>query len=269
MVFSYLCWSVATPWLNDHMEYKRELLLLKTIMGHQDLAVGSEDVVPVLERHAERFAQLPESQRQSILDRYNELLRTPQKGWWAYTKLAFQRLAYDTPPFLQGYLLFSFVLCFAILFRVEGSTRATLLLPLVLLIYVANNQFYGKTAPAGPLEILIPSEETLVARYIPEGLAPEITTQFQQLKGAWEKYLIEDWAKESVPTETEPFQLAYERGEFAFNLAFEDALSVQKQAPRWGRGQEIKGHWMLQLLGLSWTLLFCGYVNRKSALDIV
>jgi hypothetical protein len=268
-VLSYLCWSAAAPFLLEHLSFKQQLGLYKTLQGHEDLVQGlpAEEAAPLLQKlraHQERFAALPPEHKEPFIQGYQSLLQRPQRAWAESSRQVLRQLTLGIPPFLQAYLLLSLGVVFLTLFRIEGTASASWVLLLLLLVYTVNNRLDGKASEPSAFSQSYPSEEELVARYYPDGLAEAIDGQYQQLKAAWENYLIDEWTQ-GTDAALASRQQSIEEGEFFFSLAQLESMRAHPALSSTGRARQIKGSFALQCLAIAWTLFYSLFLNQHQA----
>ena len=165
-------------------------------------------------------------------------------------------LVVETPPMIQAWLFFSFLIPILLLLRIEGAVYVVWLLPVVTLAYLIDNQFYEKPAKPSSDAALFPSEKIILERYVKEPLDSNIFKQEDQLKKGWQLYLIDEWAQEKPSANSNEARLQAENGEFAFNVERLRRMDI-KEDRFWHR----ESIWILGLY-LVWNALFAFIVFR-------
>lgn len=201
VVFTVLCWHAGYPFLGEIYDIKQEKRLYDFIFDPVNRPFKEE--LPQIER-----VELEKGQRfwQTQLD----------KTFVDKLKGSFWHMYRVMPRLELIWAVLSVVICVMALKQKEGYRHVVWLLPMITLLFVVENIAWGQIAPEQPDEKLYPSEEVLVERYLPNGLATGIEEQQSQLKEAWESYLTEDWGKGNLG-----------RGEFLFIQA---RIEARKEA---------------------------------------
>jgi hypothetical protein len=160
-----------------------------------------------------------------------------------------QILFIDIPPFEIAWIVFSIILSILVLKKREGARYAIWLIPLITALYGFQNMMQG-TQPMDPDLKLFPS--TINANSLNE------------LKTAWQKYLIQEWGHEQPSLDPEQFQSQLERGDFAFN--------VERLIQRTEQGRESLAHqlWHREsnatlLIYLLWNLIIASVIFIKTS----
>ena len=176
IAFTILLWHLSQPFVGDLFRAKAQILVFEEAM---------KDRV--------RYEGLPEEDRLLIAEGYDRAQR--QIGLPFTTKLeqSFSGLIYKVSPYELAWIVLSIVLPILLLKQVDGARLAVWLIPLMSILYVVDNQYYGVEMGPTAHERLFPSEEELVRDYMDEPLGESLGEQHAQLKGAWERYVAERW----------------------------------------------------------------------------
>lgn len=213
LAFTVLLWNLSQPFMGDHFAIKSKMLLHEYVLGK------------------EAFSTLPIDKQQAVINSYIHLEKQLGTSFWEKLKKSFTRTAFEIPPFERGWLLLSFIIPILLLKKVDGAVKAVWLLPILTSFYCADNWKTGAMPSLTEEEKLFPTENHLVVNYLHEPLSKNIFKQQEQLKNAWEKYLIDIWAKENPSVQAEEFARQLEKGDFAFNLSRVEALHREKRMP--------------------------------------
>jgi len=211
IAFTVILWNVAQPFAGDLFTQKSRALLYQDVMGIPTDSAAAPAKQERLQRNKERFNQLPFSQQQRLIKGYEDVQKEMQRPFLGKMKRGFHYLAFEIPRFEQAWLLLSLIIPIMLLKKVEGSQLAVWLLPLLTLCYAVDNRFNGSLPVLSSEERLFPAENILVADYLDEPLSENIFEQSEQLKKAWNLYLVKEWSG-NPPRQAED-------GEFAFTLA--------------------------------------------------
>jgi hypothetical protein len=231
--FMMLAWYVCYPFMGELYHWRSRLFLAQNVIGDTQLLdyVSDKDKSNAkmkLESNQQLFSRLPPDQQGEVLrdlNHYKSKTRTTFKQKAASTVDIFlNRL----PPLKEAWLIFTFLTCFALLFRIEGAHSAAWSLPVLALAYLISNGNY----PSGlsPDAKLYPTEEMLFAK------GEEFSKK--TLPGAWQNYLEKEWG-----------------GEFFFNLA---RLKEMRGHPSYHSAYLFKYREPLPLLFVyfAWNLIF-------------
>ncbi len=74
---------------------------------------------------------------------------------------------------------------------------------------------------------LYPTEQHLIASYMDEPLTDKIDRQHEQLKGAWQHYIVREWLNEAPSSDKEKFAVQVEEGEYLFTVARAKAVAQE------------------------------------------
>jgi hypothetical protein len=224
LAFTVIAWNASQPFMGELFSIKSRLLLYRHVMGMED-PNGVLSDTEKLKRNAERFNALPDAQRAPILLGHKMLQKLAERTSWMKLKRSFQILALRLPPFEQSWIVFSIIIPILLLKRVEGAEKAIWILPLLAILYAADNRLTSLPQQENREMALFPSEAAILNRYLKQPLSKNIFEQREQLLSGWKMYLIEEWAHEVPERDAFLFAEQAERGEFAFNRTRLEALS--------------------------------------------
>lgn len=267
LVFAYLSWHFLGPYFSSHFERKSQTAIVLSLMGDPSLSdyVGgiSTEKISLLQRHSERFRQLSKED-QAFLELQYARLANLQKG---PESISFSRLTQDflnTPIYLFGWIVFSIMLCFLILLRIEGAVAASFLIPILAFAYSFSN-FTTAPLPSPAADThLFPSEDTILTHYIYDPLPEDIALQQEMLKSGWEAYLLDKWGGETRGNDSLKFNkaLAIEDAEYRFTLARFRLLSKE---PSQVVNTDTRLSPLLLLCFVLWSLCFASSINTIKA----
>lgn len=194
LAFAYLSWLLIQPYAKDILSKKSEIALYQMVMERRSL-----------------FEQLPTEDQEALLRGYGHAQQKNSPSWMQEIGAIF---FLQTPPFALAWLFFSLLICFLLLFHIEGATFSVWLLPLIALGYA----YFHYDAPKKTGESLFPTEEYVLTTYVKSA---ENTTRGQResLLLGWHRYLVKEWAHELPSDASEVFQKQLDKGLFAFNVA--------------------------------------------------
>lgn len=183
--FSYLFWLGMQPFLRQVTATKAASLLIGSVVKN------------------ERFDQLPENQQLELL-----------KGQEEIRKGSFRPLVTKRHFVGAGIIwaILSILVCFFLLFYIEGASLAAWLLPLAVLVYA----FSLNRDPPLLGEQLFPPESNLTERYITAG--ESFKNKQEEIAAAWNRYLIHEWANEEPSTNLVTHADQLDRAVFNFNV---------------------------------------------------
>ena len=126
IAFTILLWHLSQPFVGDLFRAKAQILVFEEAM---------KDRV--------RYEGLPEEDRLLIAEGYDRAQR--QIGLPFTTKLeqSFSGLIYKVSPYELAWIVLSIVVPILLLKQVDGARLAVWLIPLVSILYVVDNQYYG------------------------------------------------------------------------------------------------------------------------------
>jgi len=243
IAFTVLIWNLSLPFMGEAYNNRAQSLAYHSVMGGND-SIESEQI-------REKFQNLPLNTKQNVLNGFHQLQTRESKGFFEKLLFSISIILFRLPPFEMAWLCLSFIIPIMLLKQVPSGRIASLLLPLVTLIYCADNMYFGKSPVLSRSDQLYPSENYLIEKYVEGPLSDKIMTQHAQLKNAWHLYLVNEWAS---PQSGSHFEQLLEDGKFSFNLA-----RVQLMNPpalnRLSLTQE-KEPFLYYILYLFWNALF-------------
>lgn len=243
LAFTVLLWSGGYPFMGELYALKSKKLLHEQVI------------------QSESFHHLPKSEQELITSGLEKIQSQSQIGFLTKCKRMTQILAFYLPSFMQAWLLFSLVIPILLLLRIEGAVLAAWLLPILVLFYAVHNQNYGKDLSLTQEMALFPTEEMLVSKYVEGKLDSRILAQHQQLKDAWEKYLIVEWAQERPSKVTARYKQQLDQGQLQFNIARIKAQEKDRISHYVEAFHKKESVFML-ILYFAWNLFFAYFVNR-------
>ncbi len=241
--FSILLYFLGFPFFGSHFFYQSELLLVESAMGKQDLLVKL-DSNKAKERSKssiykiQGFTQLPEEDQALLLSRKQSINEHFASPFWLKFIEGIKQIARVPLPLLIWTPL-AIVLSILLLLKNQRAFQLLPLLPLLALLFAAQNFLFG-TIP--PDTLLFPTEEQLTK-----------TAPGEPLKAAWEKYLVANWG---LPNENFEEQLAL--AEQKFQVRWIEKRSLDP-ASSWN---ERMNPWTL-LLFVAWNLGFVFVVRKR------
>ena len=267
VAFTLVFWTCSLPFMGDLFTYKSKMLLYQDVMGDSALlqkldAAKAEQLKSKLERNSERFKQLPRHQRLKILEGYNSVQKLASASFFEKLQKSALIFLFGLPPIELAWLILAVAISILLLLKIEGASHAAWLLPIIVLAYAFDNQFYGKSSLPSPDEALFPSEQVIVNNYLREPLSSSIKAQHEQLAHGWQRYLIQEWAKQTPSENVNTFQGQAEAGEYAFNVARAEAMAGVKEQSHFAalRAKESVIYLFIYFL---WNFYFAWVVNRK------
>jgi hypothetical protein len=201
IVFSVICYNLGTPFLGEVFKVREQQSLYQSIMN------------------SSLFHELSGIQQDAIMEDYQELLAYGHRSIGQKIGEAFGHLLIDMPPFKLAWIFLSVIVPILLLKKVEGARLAVWLLPLVTLLYCLDNHFFYPKQPALEEHQLFPTEEVLTSQYLKKPLSNDLSLQQEELKGAWDSYLVNEWAEENFSEDSRIFQRHVKKGSFNFNIA--------------------------------------------------
>lgn len=190
IAFPLLLWYMTQPFMGEHFSLRSRMLLYEYVMGTSDILRSRPGQEAKLERQAQRFQQLPESERLFIKKDYQKLQNYAKRPILQKIEDGMRMLIRDIPLFEQVWLFFAILLALLILLKVEGAKQAAWLLPLITLAYVIDNQLEGRPAISSPDTPLFPTEEIIIHHYLSAPLVSHPLEQKKQLEEGWHHYLL-------------------------------------------------------------------------------
>jgi len=229
---SYLCWLGLQPFVRQVTATKAASLLLDSVI------------------HDARFDKLPDAERTQLLAGQKDI----QQGTLLPLVTSYRFVG---PGIAWAFL--SIVLCFFLLFHIEGARHAVWLLPALVILYMfsLNREWNLKG------ERLFPEEAYLLEQYI-ECDTP-LKKKPEQLTVAWERYLINAWTKEKPSDDLVTRAEQLDEGIFRFNV--ERAHWVIERRGEDATVAHLLFHppFILVVAYFIWNIVFAWRVRRSEA----
>ena len=200
-VFTAIAWYAGYPFMGKYFIVKSKKSVVEAVMD--------DDM---------KFALLQDEKRSQIIDYYHHLQTEHRISVWEKLKEATHILGIELPFFEKAWIIFSIVIPVLLLLNVEGASQSIWILPLIVTLFVIDNQWNGVEPFLSEESKLFPSEEILVTEYLKEPLKTNILEQRDQLMHGWQLYLIREWAGEETSKNPEVFNIQLQKAEFAFNF---------------------------------------------------
>lgn len=261
LAFSLLLWYVAQPFMGEYFTLRSRMLLYEYVMGTSDILknrVGHENK---LERQAQRFSRLPESEQQLLKKDYQQLQLYAKRSTLKKIEDGFLTLIRDIPPFEQAWIFFSIIIAILILLKREGAKQIVWILPLLVIAYGVDNHLTGIPSSSSPDDSLFPTEEVIFHHYLAEPLASNLFEQKEQLEKGWKLYLIKNWSSDINENSND----LMEEGEFNFTIARLNLLHDQSRSEWLHSFHQKLGFFSLCLYFL-WNGLFAFIITRKKVI---
>lgn len=249
--FSLFLWYLFQPFMGEYFELRSRLLIYEYAMGTNELIAQRNEQAAALQEHKARFAQLPENEKEWILNDYRYIQQYAQRPAWQKVKDGIGTVLFEIPPFEMAWIVFSITIAILLLLQVEGSRQAVWLIPLIAAAYIADNHLSSPPFYQSPDHILFPSEEYLISQFVEDPLAANPLIQKEQLEKGWATYLAQNWSQTGDALE----------GEFNFTIA---RLGKLHNEPiyKWARLHNQRVGLLSALLFLFWSLYFAWISNR-------
>jgi hypothetical protein len=244
IAFTLLLWHMSQPFVGDLFRVKAQLLVFEEVMGALPASPDAERLAHSAQ-NKERFQALPTIHQATIAAGYARAQKQKARPFLDKLKSSLSILWNDISPFEKGWIMLSIIIPILLLKQVEGAHLAVWLVPLITACYIGESRMHDEILRVTAHEQLFPSEQYLVERYGNGALAESITEQHQQLKSAWERYLVDVWSDGDGEVAT---------GAYAFHVARAKALVADSAVPQVAPQRKIP--WTLAALLLSWNLLF-------------
>lgn len=260
IVFTVIASVMSYPFLEKLFAFRKQAFLYHYVMGDSTLA--SKDSVEnqqKLERNQKRFSQLPQEKQNEILTKYKQLVTESEQSFLNKIALSFKILMFKIPLFERAWLFFSIIICILLLLNNENASKASWILPLIVICYLVHNQMYGEPESLPPDHALFPSEETIVKQYLKAPLSGGIFEQKEQLMKGWNLYLVENWTRITFHPDPLIFETQVEEGEYAFHLARLDSYGKKSNEASFHEKKSL----FLLLLYLFWNIFFAYKVNKQ------
>lgn len=211
IAFTVICTNIGSPFLDELFVIKEQKLLHEAVLDSDHYKSLDSATTKSLE---EEYAALIEKGRRPFLHKIGDSVK---------------RISIDMPPFKLAWLTLSLIVPIMLLKKREGAKQALWLLPIVTLFYTLDNQLFYPTPPISREVALFPTEELLVERYLNAPLSTSLIEQQQQLKGAWNSYLVDKWSDDAPPSDPADYHKQLSRAHFTFTVARLEARKFDKK----------------------------------------
>jgi len=242
IAFSAILYDMGHPFMGQLFEQKRLKGVYESIIQEND-----------------RFQQLPYQQQLNIQEGYKELADSMQLPFSTKMSQSTRILLIELPPFQKAWIFFSIIIPLLMLMKIDGAHRAAWVLPIITLVFIANQY----TFPAVPENLkeyaLFPTEKEIFEGYLKVPLADSISDQREQLINGWHLYLIDQWVGEEPSNDQSVLERQVADGLFAFNISRVEAIKEDSAFPSYLRK---KGPFLLMTF-LAWNLFFAWFANRR------
>ncbi len=268
MAFTLLFGAAGYPFMGELFAHKSETLLYHVVMGN-DLAAGkaddqrSREFRGRLERNAQRFAALADSQKAQLIRSYDLLQAKANSSFLEKLQRSLHIIAFELPALERAWILFSVIIAIMLLLRIEGAATAVWILPFIAALYGLDNHQHGSISRFNQGEALFPSEETIVNEYLKHPIQGNIAEQQERLKMGWRLYLIHEWAHQPPSNDPLFFAQQAEEGEFLFDLA--RLKEMQKHSFLKASPFQEKEPFGLLMIYLIWNIAFAWTAARSLA----
>jgi hypothetical protein len=246
-----ILWNGSYPFMGELFAIKSRQLIYQEVMGAAPSGSIAPERIERLQRNAEKFQNLPESEKKSITKGLSSIEKLLQRSFSDKLAHSLHILILELPAFEKMWLLLSLVIPVLLLKKVEGASLAVWLLPLLTLFYVADNLWHAPAKTPSPDSLLFPTEEIILTQHLKEPLKPHISEQQAQLQRGWKLYIVAEWAKQKPSSNLQVFEAQVEEGEFAFNLE-----RIKRQPIPSLNLTHYKEPFALMVLYLAWNMLF-------------
>lgn len=233
LAFSYLFWLLIQPFV-------KEVFLVKS----------QKDLYEMIFQREALFSKLPQEDQLALIEGYKTINEKRAPSGHSFFV--------ETPAFALAWLFFSLLICFLLLFHIEGAAFSTWLLPLIVLGYV----YFLYDHPIPQKESLFPAEEYVLTSYVSASENNSMGVKERLLLG-WHRYLVHEWAHEIPNEDPTLFHEQLDKALFAFNVARLKWILA-------GKGDEAAQAGFISppsLLRLAcyfmWNLFFAWTINRK------
>jgi len=263
--FSLILWTVAQPFMGEYFDLRSRMILYEYAMGTSDILKKRGEEIK-LEKQKERFAQLPDSEKNFILNDYQHLQNYAQRP--VYTKIldGIKFFILGIPAFEIAWLFFSIVIAILLLLKVTGAKEAVWILPLLTLAYTIDNRLDGLPEKKAPDYLLFPSEQLIIQKYTHEPLGSDLSLQRDQLRAGWNRYLVENWLP--LKYQDHDFEAQVDQAEFQFTLARLQRWHGYPMQMTISTFREKVGTFQLVAF-MTWNLLLAWIMNRKERLRLI
>lgn len=237
--FSLFLWALCYPYLGNHYETKKKLLIIESALGDTSGTAwkyATESERATLQKNAKKAALLPKAERESLQRLKDSSLQKSSPASF---------LSYLTQnPYFFLYAAFSILSPLLILLDHRAKRGIIIFLPLIALCFSFDNLLFAPVKPKTPEEQLFPTEKEIKA-----SLAYE---ELYTLEQGLEAFLIEKYLNQ-LPSKNREIRKE-QKEEAHYRLLFKRALLQNSDAvSSFPQERKTKGFLFLFLL---WNILF-------------
>lgn len=233
--FTVMMGALLDPFLTEHYRVRSEEIFYQAVIG------GEGD--GKAERNRERFGMMSQDFQDNVWKGYKDLFSRANRPWSQKAVEGVQALV-TMPLLVLLWMVLAIAISIMLLKKVEGAALAAWLLPFVVFCYGVEVWLGHGKMIREPDAHLFPSEQQLVAEYLTEPLSSGIHVQHQQLKTAWERYLVDHFGED------------LESAEHAFN--------AERLKARMGAQTALASPSLWLMMGyFLWNLFFAFFVSTK------
>lgn len=268
-VFTFLAGVASQPFMGDLFAYKSASMVYQTLMGNQELLQKIDHeraqlLAPKMEHFRTHFKSLPSEQQEKLLKRYRALQELAYTPWTTKCVKAYHLVFFDLPALERLWIAMSIIFCVLLIRKREGAATAAWLVPLLACACILDNAYNGIEERVRKDYALFPSEKYLIQNYGSGSLKAKLSTQGEDIKKAWELFLVTEYAKQQPSQDLELFYMQVEDGEFQFLNA--QALLIEPSELGVDRAKmHQKAGIAYNLFFLSWNCCFAWLILRKKA----
>lgn len=226
--FTYLFWMIFHPFLKEVVFQKSEAIVFEDVMGNEML-----------------FASLPVEEQEEIRDGYEQQKHSNHGGYFAN---------FSVSIFGLSWMILSLLICFFLLFNIEGAAACGWVLPMLILAW----GYYLGTAPPTERPDFFPSDDALAPYFVQASDKKDRT----KLLDAWHSYLIVEKLHET-PVE-ERFDDQVQQGNFLFNLERVHWMIDKKEGDVTMASSLFIPSALQFIFYIVWNFIFAWLINRRS-----
>ncbi len=230
--FSYLFWIFLHPYLKEVVVKKSEAVLFESLMENHEL-----------------FQALSLEDQTQIQNGYQNLLHERHGSYMQN---------FSVSLFGMVWVVSSLIICFFLLFNIEGAQPVCWLLPMIVLAY---GYFIGTAEP--PLRPVIFPQESELSSYLVEN---GTKSGRQKLVDGWNRYLIDQWLHEE-PGENMEEQVT--RGNFLFNVERVKWIIEKKEGDVTLANALFTPSALQFIFYFIWNIIFAWVINKRSKSEAV
>ncbi len=251
IAFTIICWNLSIPFMGDHFILQRKVKLVKHVTTNEAV-LGDQS----------RFNRLPNTIKKEIINLETRLKKQGTVSIIEKAEKSLWHLLVEVPAFELAWIVLGVAVSIMVLKKREGARQAAWILPLLACAYLIDNTFFGVTPPLPDEAKVYPSEEFLLKNFLNKPLESRIDRQKEQLKDAWNRYVVVEWAKEVPSDNSSTFQKQVEEGEYQFTVARVLAMAREKEK-RIRKPLLVKEPLPFLLLYVCWNVGFAYLCTRR------